>query len=256
MKLRFILVNILLIISIILASGCSKQVLRGYSGPDMPENEVARLNVESAAIVISLDETDITYDSSKIDEIHIPPGEHKITISYVTPEPAKPYENLDPSAQAEGNNITRNINVAAAKNYYVNVTYFDKYNEWSFDIMPWSGHNLKKWPNGDKYVGNWKKGIRHGQGTMTWVNRDEYAGEWKKGKMTGVGTMTWANGDKYVGKWKNDQRKGQGIMTWANGNKYVGKWKNDQRKGQGIMTWANGNKYIGKWKFDKRNGMG
>ena len=125
MRHKVILAKILFAVSLLLITSCSKNIIRNYSGPELPENEIARLNVDSSTVVTSVDETDIAYDSSKIDEIHMPPGDHKITISYVTPEPVKPYENLDPSAQAEGNNISRKINVAAAKNYYVNVTYFD-----------------------------------------------------------------------------------------------------------------------------------
>jgi len=35
---------------------------------------------------------------------------------------------------------------------------------------------------GETYIGNWKKGKKHGQGT--WTNED---------------------GDEYVGKWRNDK---------------------------------------------------
>jgi len=33
--------------------------------------------------------------------------------------------------------------------------------------------------NGAKYVGKFKNGKRHGQGTMTWANGNKYVGEWK-----------------------------------------------------------------------------
>ena len=35
--------------------------------------------------------------------------------------------------------------------------------------------------NGSKYVGEYKDGMRNGQGTMTYANGDEYVGEWKDG---------------------------------------------------------------------------
>ena len=34
---------------------------------------------------------------------------------------------------------------------------------------------------GDKYVGEYKNGKRHGQGTYTYPIGDKYVGEWKKG---------------------------------------------------------------------------
>jgi hypothetical protein len=34
-------------------------------------------------------------------------------------------------------------------------------------------------PNGDKYVGEWKDGERNGQGTFTWSIGNKFVGEWK-----------------------------------------------------------------------------
>ena len=33
-----------------------------------------------------------------------------------------------------------------------------------------------------EYVGEYKDGKRHGQGTLTWSDGKKYVGEWKKGK--------------------------------------------------------------------------
>ena len=38
------------------------------------------------------------------------------------------------------------------------------------------------WGNGDKYVGKYQDGKRHGQGTITWAD-GQYVGEWKEAKM-------------------------------------------------------------------------
>jgi hypothetical protein len=45
------------------------------------------------------------------------------------------------------------------------------------------------------------------------VVRDKYVGAYKDGKMHGQGTKTWANGNKYVGAWKDDKMHGQGTHT-------------------------------------------
>jgi hypothetical protein len=121
------------------------------------------------------------------------------------------------------------------------------------------GQGTYTWPDGDKYVGEFKDDKFHGQGTKTWPNGEKYVGEWKNDKFHGQGTYTWGSGsewagDKYVGEFKNDNRTGQGTYTSANGDKYVGEWKNDNRTGQGTYTWPNGDKYVGEWKDDIATG--
>lgn len=41
----------------------------------------------------------------------------------------------------------------------------------------------------------------HGQGTLTFANGNKYVGEWKDGLRSGEGVFDWANGNKYEGKW-------------------------------------------------------
>ena len=50
---------------------------------------------------------------------------------------------------------------------------------------------------GDKYVGEFKDGNMHVEGTYTWDNGNKYDGEWKNGKKNGKGTYTTADGDSY-----------------------------------------------------------
>jgi len=48
---------------------------------------------------------------------------------------------------------------------------------------------LYLWENGTKYLGEWKDGKKHGQGTYTYGKGewevDKYVGEWKDGKWNG-----------------------------------------------------------------------
>jgi hypothetical protein len=112
--------------------------------------------------------------------------------------------------------------------------------------------------SGNKYVGEFKNGKRHGQGTFTYAGGDgeKYVGEFKNDKYNGQGTYTYADGDKYVGEHKNDKRHGQGTYTFASGDKYVGEFKNGKKHGQGTFTYASGDKYVGEWKDDKIHGQG
>ena len=65
---------------------------------------------------------------------------------------------------------------------------------------------LYLWENGTKYMGEWKDGKKHGQGTFTYGKGkwegDKYEGEFKDGYRNGQGTYTWSVGDKYVGNSK------------------------------------------------------
>ena len=78
-----------------------------------------------------------------------------------------------------------------------------------------------------EYVGEYKDGERHGQGTYTWSDGQKYVGEWKDGFPNGQGTETYPNGGKYVGSWKGGL-KWNGTYYDQNGNitgKYVnGVW--------------------------------
>ena len=56
-----------------------------------------------------------------------------------------------------------------------------------------------------KYVGQWKNGKQHGQGTYTYVNGDKYVGEWKKGLRHGKGIFMHADGKILEGIWKKDK---------------------------------------------------
>jgi len=115
--------------------------------------------------------------------------------------------------------------------------------------------------DGDKYVGEWKDGNKHGQGTFYWIGDslwkgDKYVGEYRNDKKHGQGTYTFANGDKYVGEFKSGENHGQGTYTFAIGDKYVGEFKSGEKHGQGTYTYADGAKYVGEYKDGKKNGQG
>jgi len=111
-------------------------------------------------------------------------------------------------------------------------------------------------PNGGEYVGEWRDGKRHGQGTHTWPDGTRYVGEFRDEKYHGQGTYTWRDGTKYVGEFRDHKKNGQGTYTWADGRKYVGEYRNGKRHGQGTYTWPEGHKYVGEYRNGKRHGQG
>ena len=63
-------------------------------------------------------------------------------------------------------------------------------------------------------------------GTYAYPDGEKYVGEWKDDKMYGQGTYTFASGDKYAGEYKEDKRHGQGTYTFVGGRKEVGYFMN------------------------------
>ena len=63
-----------------------------------------------------------------------------------------------------------------------------------------------------RYVGEFKNGKYHGQGTSTLMVGDKYVGEWKDGRKHGRGTIFLAYGDVWIGQWKTGE--------WVSGEKY------------------------------------
>ena len=70
------------------------------------------------------------------------------------------------------------------------------------------GHGTEVWNDGKVYVGNFKKGRKHGQGVMTYPNNKQYRGPWVRNLKhgTGVEVNTKVNTQR-VGEW----RKGKWI---------------------------------------------
>lgn len=59
---------------------------------------------------------------------------------------------------------------------------------------------MPKRSSSDRYKGEWKDGMMHGQGTFMWSKGDMYEGDWKAGKMHGHGVKKMGNGDVYEGE--------------------------------------------------------
>ena len=103
------------------------------------------------------------------------------------------------------------------------------------------GQGMMTWPNGDRYEGQWKKGMPHGEGTFTYANGIVYHGQWEKNVAKGQGTITMPNGVVIEGTWTS-MGDGTGIMTWADGTRYEGGFVSGAPQGQGVKIWPNGDR--------------
>ena len=113
-----------------------------------------------------------------------------------------------------------------------------------------NGQGTFTFPDGRKYIGEFKDGRSNGQGTSTFPDDKKYVGEFKDGRSNGQGTFTFPNGTKYVGGFKVGKQNGQGTLTYPNGSKYVGEFKDGKRNGQGVMFKVNGEILSGIWVND------
>lgn len=119
----------------------------------------------------------------------------------------------------------------------------------------YDGHGTWIYPDGGRYVGNWRKGKRNGQGTDYFSNGDIYEGNFVDEARSGYGKMTSADGKIYIGQWKDDLKHGKGREEHPNGFTFEGNYLNDNAV-QGKRTWPDGSRYTGSWINGKVHGKG
>ena len=108
---------------------------------------------------------------------------------------------------------------------------------------------------GHKYTGEFKDGVRHGEGVMLLPGGRKIVGVWEANEIR-EGTFTAPDGTIYEGQWEFRERNGRGTLTFPDGRKYVGEFKSGRRHGQGTMTWPDGRTYVGEFKQGTRTGQG
>ena len=113
-----------------------------------------------------------------------------------------------------------------------------------------------KYPNGDYYIGKWKKKTPHGLGTMTYANGDTYTGLWIYGVKAGEGRMTYNDGSIYEGAWETNKYHGYGTMNYKDGSMYEGEWRYGDKQGTGKFISSLGDIYEGGWSKDSFHGQG
>jgi len=116
-------------------------------------------------------------------------------------------------------------------------------------------YGIARYPNGDRYEGEWRDGKTNGRGIYYVANGNRYEGEFRDGKYNGRGIYYWTDGDRYEGEYRDDKRNGRGIAYHANGDRYEGEWRDGKKHGRGIAYRANGNRYEGEFR-DGQEGRG
>merc|ERR1712050_527948 len=77
----------------------------------------------------------------------------------------------------------------------------------------------------------------HGHGTCIQTGGEKYVGQFVNGERHGYGVYSCEGSMKnYAGNFENDVRSGHGTYTYEDGSKYVGNWENDKFHGYGTFT--------------------
>ncbi|VAI63468.1 unnamed protein product [Triticum turgidum subsp. durum] len=126
--------------------------------------------------------------------------------------------------------------------------------EWRTGMRHGQGKTL--WPSGASYEGEYAGGYIYGEGTYTGQDNIVYKGRWKLNRKHGLGCQTYPNGDMFQGSWIQGEIQGHGKYTWGNGNTYTGNMKNGKMSGKGTFTWKNGDSYEGNWLDGMMHGYG
>ena len=96
------------------------------------------------------------------------------------------------------------------------------------------------------YEGDLLDNICHGKGKYIFENGDYYIGQFKNGLRDGEGIQYYNNKKiQYEGIWKEDKRNGSGKYYYENGNYFIGFWKNNEKVGLGELYDINKNLIIG-----------
>ena len=101
-----------------------------------------------------------------------------------------------------------------------------------------SGEGRAVWHGtfGHTYEGSMQAGKAHGYGTHD-LSGSRYEGEFRDGVRWGEGIEVWADGARYEGGWRDDAMHGQGTWTDADG-RYVGGFRDGEKHGRGTYTTA------------------
>lgn len=83
------------------------------------------------------------------------------------------------------------------------------------------------YPNGNKYIGEFKDGNLSGHGTYYFNDGEEHCGVFKYGIPNGVGMHQYTSGAVYIGGFRNGKRGGYGLYCFPNGKIDFGVWVNN-----------------------------
>jgi len=116
---------------------------------------------------------------------------------------------------------------------------------------------------GDIYMGDLRRGLRHGIGICYYFNGSEYRGQWQDDKQHGNGQLTYADGTRRKGFFQENTFAGNAAPTSPSVSPTIrrppaseGCLSGNCSDGQGIYLFTNGNRYEGSFQHGLPHGLG
>lgn len=161
--------------------------------------------------------------------------------------------------------------------YFSQVHYVLYEGAFSISNFP-EGHGIMKFPNGNRYEGNFINGrmegfgkyffnngtiyegnfdgLRHGFGKLFSFNGNRYEGNFAKGEKHGFGICFYHNGDRYEGNFVHGKKEGFGKFFSNRGTRSEGNFVNGKLEGEGKSFYSNGQRYEGHFENSLPEGFG
>jgi len=118
------------------------------------------------------------------------------------------------------------------------------------------GEGQLVWSNGNRYVGEFRQGLKHGKGRDMLASGTVYDGDFVNGFWEGQGTLETGTGGTYVGEFKQGMLSGKGKYVSFDGKVYDGDFKNNRMNGKGSIIYPDGGRFRGEVKDWRMNGEG
>jgi len=121
----------------------------------------------------------------------------------------------------------------------------------NYRLFRYHGYGELKGKDNSYFRGSWKHGNKHGKVDEITKTGEKYIGTYSNGLKHGQGKLTCQVGGctGYDGDWYHGKRHGDGYETYKNGGVYEGQFLNDRKHGIGTLkgkqfsmsgTWVNG----------------
>jgi hypothetical protein len=107
-----------------------------------------------------------------------------------------------------------------------------------------------------QYQGEFKDGLKHGNGMYVWENGDRYEGDFSEDRPSGKGKYRFSSGDTYEGEVKAGVIVGRGVSVTKGGDTFEGSFADGKPHGVGIYRFASGDRYEGEMATGKMHGKG
>lgn len=200
-------------------------------------------------ISTNVPESDVYIDGEKAGKgsfnIKIKEGTHKVEAN------ASDYESASQIINVDKNHSTFDLTLIEKEQYRT-----IKFSDGIYEGNTIGGKPTKMgkmaWKDGTTYVGEWKDGMRDGNGVVSWSNGDQYFGTFRKNDYYGNGVLCLSNGVRETGYFDEEgfwiiSKRELETINYENGDSYQGYLYKGSPNGKGIYFFASGDRFEGYW---------